>query len=370
MKDQGKLHLKLDMRNNPQPADGKSLVWIRAQVYTTVGDETYIPPAQKVTFQIEDGGSGQSNAVFEDTGTKTTNGESNATSGWTPWRYFESEQDGAGTLLAYLSADKNVSDTKDFYFEPAYGDLPSSGVLEVFGQAYYWSNFSPYPNLIGAYAPSPYDAVGYYFEPGGNKDTVRIRDSRSRYVLVSESWVGMSQPGVPGTVFTVGLVKGQKSAITLETNGRYVCAYPSGYASAGLNGYDLLANGTSGDDPAAFFQVQPKPVPPFKVTITSCPATLKLGESANVSGTLVTGLNVPVASATCDVSYRNSSSENKDTLRGPSQTQCTDGKFSFMVTSDVMPPMSEADVMVSYPSPDYTARDGKWIRITAGAKEA
>lgn len=368
MKEDGKLHIKLDMRNDPQTADDKSLVWVRAQVYATVGNETYIPPAQDVTFQIEDGGVGQSNAVFEDTGTKKTDGNSSETTGWTPWRYFKSKQAGTGTLQAYLTADKTVSDTKDFTFEPAYGDLPSSGVLEVFGQAYYWSNFSPYPGLVGSYAPSPYDAVGYYFEPGDNKDTVKIRDSRSRYVLVSDSWVSMSQPGAPGTVFTVGLVKGHDSAITLEANGRYVCAYPSGYT--GLNGYDLLANGTSGDDPAAFFQVQPKPVPPFKVTITSCPATLKLGESGNVSGTLVTGLNVPVASATCDVNYRNTSSENQDTLRGPSQTQCTDGKFSFTVTADVMPPMSEADVVVRYPSPDYTASDGKWIRIIADEKEA
>jgi hypothetical protein len=347
------LQIKLDIRNDPQPADDTSLIWIRAQVYTVVGSETYIPPPQDVTFEIEDGGEGQSNAEFVGTGTKQAHGKSNETTGWTSWQYFKSAQDGPGTVKASLSANTNVFDTKHFSFVPAIGTLPSGGILEVFGQAYYWtSEFSYVPTIIGAYAPSRYSASGFCFEPAG-KNAVKIRDSRNRYVNVGPGNSFLSMEG-PGTAFTVGFVKGQNAVITLEANGRYVCAYWAG--NDGWDGFNLLANGTNPDDQAALFQVQPQPVPPYKLTITKCPASMRVGESADVSGTL-TGLNGPVASAVCNVNYRN-------TLKGPSTTQCTDGKFSFTVTADAMPDQSEALVAVDYQTPDYTAADGRWIKIT------
>lgn len=354
MNDDRDLQIKLDIRNDPQPADDTSLIWIRAQVYTVVGSETYIPPPQDVTFKIEDGAEGQSNAEFVGTGTKQAHGKSNETTGWTSWQYFKSGQDGIGTVKASLSANTRVFDTKPFSFVPVVGILPSSGILEVFGQAYYWtSEFSYLPNIIGAYAPNRYAASAFFFEPAGT-NAVKIRDSRNRYVNVSSGQSLLTMDG-PGTAFTVGVVKGQNAVMTLEANGRYVCAYSA--KDDGWDGYNLLAIGTNPDDQAAFFQVQPKPLPPYDLKITRCPGSMKLGESAQVSGTL-TGPNGPVASAVCNVNYRN-------TLKGPSTTQCTDGKFSFTVTADAMPEQSEAFVAVSYQTPEYTAADARWIKIIA-----
>lgn len=356
--DGAKLNIKLDIRNSPEPADGKSLVWVRAQVYTTVHGETYTPPSQAVTFQIEDGGDGQSNAVFAGTGTKEAYDKSNATTGWTPWHHFRSSREGGGTILGYLSADKNVSGRKGFMFSPDEGHVPNASILEVDGQAYYWSDFSPYPQLIGAYVTDPYRASPYFFEPAG-KDAVKIRDSGGRYAFVSGGIVYRGQQGVPGTVFSVGVVDEKNAVISFQANDRYVCAYPSD--DYGIHGYNLLANGITAGDPVTFFKIHDAPIPPYTLTITKCPASMKLGESANVSGTL-TGINGPVASAMCNVSYE---VQGTRTLNGPSQISCVDGKFSFAVSADVLPPVGDAIVLIDFPSPDYTAYAGKWIGIVS-----
>jgi hypothetical protein len=354
--DEGKLHLKLEILNNPEPADGTSLIWVRAKVYTTVDGETIIPPSQAVTFRIEDGGDGQSNAVFAGTGTKEAYDKSNATTGWTAWRYFKSSQDGGGTVLGYLSADKNVSDSKSFMFSPAEGNLPSASVLEVYGQAYYWSDFSPYPQVIGAYVTDPYRASPYFFEPAG-KDAVKIRDTNGRYAFVSGGILYRGEQGIPGTVFSVGVVDEKNEVVSLRAHDRYVCAYPSD--DYGLHGYNLLVNGYNPNDSVAFFRIHDAPIPPYTLKITECPSSINAGGRAQVSGTL-TGLNGPVASATCNVSYE---VQGKNTLNGPSQISCVDGKFSFTVTADIAPPPREAVVVIDYPSKDYTAYAGRWIGI-------
>ena len=354
--DEGKFHIKLDIRNNPEPADGTSLIWVRAKVYTTVDGETIIPLPQAVTFQIEDAGDGQSNAVFVGTGTTQAHDKSNATTGWTPWHYFRSSQDGGGTVLGYLSADRNVSDRKSFMFSPAEGNLPSASILEVSGQAYYWSDFSPYPQLIGAYVTDPYRASPYFFEPAG-KDAVKIRDSSGRYAFVSGGLLYKGEQGIPGTVFSVGVVDGKNEVISLRAYDRYIRACPSD--DYGFHGYNLLVNGYDASDSSTFFRIHDAPIPPYTLNITECPPSIKSGGRAKVSGTL-TGLNGPVASATCNVSYE---VQGKKTLNGPSQVSCVDGKFSFTVTADIVPPPAEAVVVVDYPSKDYTAYAGRWIGI-------
>jgi len=355
-RDDTKPNIKLDIRNSPEPADGKSLIMVRAQVYTTVGGVTHAPPSQKVSFLIEDGGEGQSNAVFVGTGNKSVEDKSNGTTGWTPWHFFTSTQAGSGMMLAYLSADKTVSNTKGFQFAPPEGD--SGSVLEVYGQGYYWSNFSPYPNMIGAYATSPYYGSAFFFEAVG-KDAMTIRESSGRYIVVqSREWVTLGQPDVPGTVFSKTTVKGKPSVISLQLDGRYVCAWPTGYQQELGGGYDLVVAQAAAGDPSTFFEIHDAPIPPYTLTITQCPASMKLGETANVSGTL-TGLDGPVASATCTVRY----GYGENTLEGPSQVQVVDGKFSFHMTAEALPPNGDGVVVVEYPWPDYTAIDGKRFTV-------
>ena len=314
-----------------------------------------------MTFQIEDGGKGQSDAVFRSTGTKEAYDKSNATTGWTPWHFFRSAQDGGGTVLGYLSTNKQVSARKNFMFSPAEGNLPWARILEVYDQAYYWSDFSPYPTLIGAFVTNPYRASPYFFESVG-QDAVKIRDSGGRYVIVSGGgFVGLGAQGDPGTVFSVSFVDETNAVISLRAStvygDRYVCAYPGD--QDWLHGYNLLANGVVTGDPVTFFKIHDAPMPPYTLTITECPDSISDGESANVSGTL-TGLNGPVASATCNVSYE---VQDKETLTGPSQIACVNGKFSFTVTAAVKPPPAEAIVIIEYPSQDYTAYAGRWIKI-------
>jgi hypothetical protein len=261
MKDASDFRIKLDIRHSPEPANGDSAIWARAQVYAVLGDGTNVAVYQHVIFQIEDAGEGQSNAVFERTRTKEASADSNATTGWTPWQYFTSKQAGSGTMQAYLTGHKDISDTKGFSFTP----IPSAGkiVLRMYGEPRFWipsSVLDMLHGLVTAWAADTSDpGTRFILEPvGGDSNTVRIWHCDSgcyvgRAIEGNALFEKMLFAGGPGRIdtFTINRVGGSDNMVTLQVDGWYV--YASWNATAG--NYNLFVDGTSADDPMAHFAI-------------------------------------------------------------------------------------------------------------------
>ena len=260
MKDDSDFCIKLDIRHSPEPADGESRIWARAQVYAVNRDGTYVPSPQELTFQIEDGGDGQSNAVFESTGTKQAYGKTSATTGWTPWQYLTSKQAGSGAVLVYLSADKNLSDSKGFSFVPT----PSARkvVLRMNGPEHFWTrawiDAQMLNRLVAAWATDMSDPQALFTLYPVDANTVKIwHDASQCYVGRPVEGNGMFEKmlfaGGPAQedAFTINKVSGSDDIVTLQVDGGYVYAFWN--ATAG--NYNLYVDGTSAEDPMAQFRI-------------------------------------------------------------------------------------------------------------------
>ena len=262
MKDASDLRIKLDIRHSPELADGESRVWARAQVYVVEQAEMYVPSPQDLTFQIEDGSDGQSNAVFESTGTKEAYGKSSATTGWTPWQYLTSKQAGAGSVLVYLSADRNVSDTKDFSFVPT--QSARRVVIRLNEEEHFCAPSSVMDMLHGLVTACATDTSAdpgtrFILEPvGADPTTVKIRHCDGQCCVgrgiegnvLYEKLLFAGGPGRDDT-FTINKVSGSEEAVTLQVDGAYVYAFWNETAG----NYNLYVDGTSGDYPMAHVRI-------------------------------------------------------------------------------------------------------------------
>jgi hypothetical protein len=245
--------IKLDIRRSPEPANGDSAIWARAQVYAVLNDGTNVAVYQNVTFQIEDGGEGQSNARFESSLTKVTNGDSSATTGWTPWQYFTSWRVGAGTMQAYLTEDKGTSDARGFSFvEPP---PARKVVLAVKAISRYWSVIPTSSNRgrVVAFATKISDPTTRFMLQPIDANTGRIQHVASGMQgYVSRYGPGLLT-GIPfGDKFTINKVNAFDDLVTLQVDGVYIYAAED----SRLRDFALFADGgASGDDPRAHFRI-------------------------------------------------------------------------------------------------------------------
>ena len=254
MKDDSGFQIKLDIRHSPEPANGDSPIWARAQVYAVLGDGAQIAASRDVTFQIEDLGDGQSNAIFESTRSKRASCESNATTGWTPWQYFTSRRVGSGTMRVYLTGDKDTSDARGFSFvEPP---PARKVVLAVKGLSRYWTVIPTSTNRgrVVAFATKISDPTTRFMLQPIDADTVRLEHLDSgRRGYVSRYSTGLLTGVVPpGDKFTMNKVNGFNDLFTLQVDGVYVYAAED----PRLRDYALFADGgAKGDDPRAHFRI-------------------------------------------------------------------------------------------------------------------